>query len=510
MSSSTNSLPPNTPILIGGGQVQQRDADPASALDPVALMAEAAGLAAADAGSDARLLAGLDKIAVVNIIGWHYSNAPRLLAERVGAKPAQEIYTTVGGNTPQWLVNHTADEIAAGKTRFALIAGAEAIESVANARKQGVHLDWPKDGEGKATVIGDQRHGSSDSEMMHGLVLPSAVYPLFENALRAHYGWSIEEHRRRLGILCSRMTKVAAANPNAWFQIERSPEEITTAAPDNRMVAFPYTKYMNAIMNVDQSAAVLMTSVQAAREMGIPESRWIFLHGGAEATDLWFPTERANFHSSPAIARAGREALAQAGRSIDEIDLFDIYSCFPIAVEIGRDMLGIAHDDPRDLTVTGGLPYHGGPGNNYVTHSIAQMIRRLRDGDGKLGLVTGLGWYITKHSVGIYGTEPAPWAAGGWSRPDPKTYQAEIDRMPHPEVRTSASGPATIETYTVLFDRDGTPTRGIVVARLPDGARVISNTQNDREVLEGLLAGEAIGRPGKVETSAAGNVFAPS
>lgn len=496
----------NTPILVGGGQLTQRGVEPAAALEPVGMMAECARRAADNAGVAPNVLSQLDKIAVVNIIGWHYANAPRLVGDAVGARPAQQIYTAVGGNTPQWLVNQTADEIASGKTRFALIAGAEAIDSVVNARKAGVRLDWTKGGEGTPVLVGDERQGSSTPELQHGLVMPTSVYPLFENGLRAHYGLSLDEHRRRLGELCARMTATAARHPGAWFPRERSADELATVTADNRMIAFPYPKLMNAIINVDQAAAVLMTSVGAARALGIPESRWVFVHGGAEAHDIWFPTERVNFHSSPAIRRIGEEALQMAQLTIDDIDLFDIYSCFPSALQIGRDMLGIAADDPRSLTVTGGLPYHGGPGNNYVTHSIATMIDRLREQPGKHGLVTGLGWYLTKHSVGIYSTQPPVRA---WQRPDSPTYQADIDAQPHPTVLDSASGPASIETYTVVHERDGSPSRGIVVARLDDARRVIANTPADRELLESLEAREAIGRTGTLRQADGLNIFDP-
>src|SRR5690606_18969108 len=109
------------------------------------------------------------------------------------------------------------------------------------------------------------------------------------------------------------------------------------------------------------------------------------------------------------------------------IDFFDLYSCFASAVQIGCAELGLSEDDPRGLTVTGGLPYFGGPGNNYVTHSISEMMRRLRANPGKFGMVTANGNYVTKHSFGIYSTEPVQ---GTWQRENPATLQAELDRQP--------------------------------------------------------------------------------
>jgi acetyl-CoA C-acetyltransferase len=300
------------------------------------------------------------------------------------------------------------------------------------------------------------------------------------------------------------MSAVAAENPYAWFPKARSAAEISTVTPENRMIGFPYPKYMNAIMDVDQAAAVLMTSVAEARALGIDPSRWVYVRGTGDAHDLWFVSERVNYYSSPAIRLAGEKAMTMAGLRVTDIDYFDLYSCFPCAVQIAADMLGVADDDPRPLTVTGGLPYHGGPGSNYPTHAIATMMAKLREKPGTKGLVSGLGWYATKHSIGIYSTEPSP---RPWIREDMHTYQEKLDAMPHPEIVTQPSGRGTIETYTVLHDRDGVPTTGIIIGRLDDGRRFLAKTPEDRTLLEGLMREEGVGRRGTVSHNGT-NVFA--
>jgi acetyl-CoA C-acetyltransferase len=493
-----------TPILIGAGQLTQRDVDPTRAKEPLVMMSECARQAAADAGLTFEHLSRLDCVAVANIFGWHYGNVPRALAERLGAHPATELYTTLGGNTPQMLVNETAASIAAGRARFALLAGAEALYTVARARRAGIQLAWSSGAAGSPSVIGDSRQGTTEHEVAYGVMLPTTIYPLFENALRAHYGLSLEEHRQRLGELCSRFSAVAAENPYAWFRQKRTAAEITTVTPQNRMIGFPYPKYMNAILDVDQGAAVLMTSVGEARALGIEPSRWVYLWGCGDAHDLWFVSERVNYYTSPAIRRIGRRALAMAGIGIDAIDCFDLYSCFPSAVQISRDMLGIPADDPRPLTVTGGLSYHGGPGNNYTMHAIATMMGRLRAKPGSKGLITGLGWYATKHSVGIYSTEPKPTP---FSRADPARDQTEIDGEPHPALALEPRGRGAIETYTVLHDREGNPVRGVVIGRLEDGRRFLANTPEDRSVLGSLMTSESVGRKGSVSSKDGVNRF---
>jgi acetyl-CoA C-acetyltransferase len=495
-----------TPILVGAGQVTQRDVEPERALEPVAMMAAAARLAAEDAGAGVALLQAADRVAAVNVFCFPYGNVPRLLAEAIGAHPAEEIYTTIGGNTPQAMVNLLAGRIAAGQADVVVLAGGEAMRTVRRAYAKKVRLPWGG-GDGTPAVVGDPRDGTSPHEIAHGLLLPTAVYPLFENALRARRGWSLDEHRRRLGGLCARFASVAAEHPQAWFRERRTPDEIATVTADNRMIAFPYPKLMNAIIEVDQAAALIMTSVGRARALGIDPSRWVYPWGGADAHDRWLVSERVHYATSPAIAAAGRAALDAAGVGIDEVGLFDLYSCFPSAVQIARDMLGIPEDDPRPLTVTGGLPYFGGAGNNYAMHGIATMCDRLRAAPGRVGLVTALGWYVTKHAIGVYGTTPPkrPW------RPvDAAALQRAIDAEPAPAFVERPGGAGTIETYTVAYDRDGAPARGIVFGRLDDGRRFLANTPTDRALLESLTRVEAIGRRGRVSPGDETNLFEPA
>lgn len=493
------------PILVGVGQFTNRAADVGEVLEPLALMVEASRRAAADAGIADRLRE-IDELTVINIISRSYQDPCGLLAERLGISPRDRFYTAIGGNSPQWRVNETAARIARGEVRLALIAGAEAVAGAQLARRAGVKLEWAPTG--SPEMVGDSRWGNNDVEQRHQVLMPIAVYPLFENALRARRCWSLAEHRTHLGTLCARLAAVARDNPYAWFRDGKSAEEITTVSNNNRMIGFPYPKFMNAIIAVDQAAALLLTDTETARELGIDEERWVYLVGCGDATDHWFVSDRVDYASSPAIRAAGAAALAQARLSIDEIDLFDVYSCFPSAVQIGADMLGIGLDDPRPLTVTGGLPYHGGPGNNYVTHSIATMVERLRQQRGARGLVTGVGWYLTKHAVGIYQSAPP---AHPFERADPRTYQATIDAEPHPVLAAEADGPATVETYTVTHDRDGAPALGIIVARLADGRRCWANV-TDPDTLAAMEREEWVGARGVVRHDAATgvNTFAPA
>ncbi len=499
----------NYPVIVGVGQYVNRSQELDDAREPLEMMALVARAAEADAGVEG-LLARLDSLQVVNIIGWPYPDAPGLLAQRLGARPAQMVYTGVGGETPQRLINETAQAIAEGRTKIALLAGAEAIASLRLARKAGRRLPWTVRGTPQR-IDGDTRNGSSEVEARHGATMPSRVYPLFENAIRARLGLSIEEHRQRLGRLCARLAAVAADNPYAWFPRARTAQEITSVGPDNRMICFPYPKLMNAIIETDQAAAVIMTGAATARQLGIPEDRWVYLWGCGDAIDKWFISERVSYHSSPAISIAAQRALGMAGIGLDQISMFDLYSCFPSAVQLALDALGLDVDDPRPLTVTGGLPYAGGPGNNYVMHSVAAAVERLRAAPDQLALVTGLGWFATKHSVGVYSARPP---RGPWRRTDPAQDQAEVDAMGSPPfLEPPPQGDAVIETYTVAFDREGRPEQGIIIGRLQEdgrlGARFFANTEPNPELLWAMTRVEFVGHRGRVspDSDSGKNVF---
>lgn len=494
-----------TPVLVGAAQWSERCEDPAGAAGPVEILTAVARRAAEDAGAGKALLEALDTLAVAQVMAWRMADAPGLLAEALGLTPRRRVTTSIGGNTPTLLVNRFAREIAAGRSEAALVAGCDVFFSAARARRLGVTLAWPSGGAGGSERAGDEASPFLEVETRHGLLQPSAVYPLFENAWRARHGWSLAEHRRRLGALLAPMTEVAAANPYAWLPIRRSAEEITTPTPANRRVAFPYTKYMNAVLEVDQGAAVIVCSEARARALGVPAERMVHWWGGGDVLeDPWPVTARPDLSRSPGAARAGEAALAEAGVTIGSIGHLDLYSCFPSAVQLAREALGIAQDDPRPVTLTGGLPYAGGPGNAYALHALARAVERLRAAPGARALVTGVGWFLSKHSATVLASAPRP--AGAPAIGSLAVTPPAATPVPLAE---GVDAPGTVETYTVLFDRAGAPVRGLVLARLADGRRAVANTPADRELLEQLAAGEPIGAPGRLRPGQGLQLFHP-
>ena len=138
------------------------------------------------------------------------------------------------------------------------------------------------------------------------------------------------------------MTAVAAANPQAWFPVARGVDEIIGPTADNRMVGYPYSKLMTAIMDVDMAAAVLVAS-DATRRLarGAGTTGGSTCGAGATprtrrpwpgASDLW---------RSGAMEAARRAALLGAGAGVDDVAHLDLYSCFASSIAFALDALGI-------------------------------------------------------------------------------------------------------------------------------------------------------------------------
>ena len=454
-----------TPVLIGVGEASERiDAEDYAALSPVELASQAAWAALDDALSCAALDRHVDTIAAirqfeVSIAGatppfGRSDNFARAVAKRIGADPKRAILEVVGGQGPQHLVNEIAGRIAEGEIGMALLVGSESISTVRHLQTRGETRDW-------AETIGGEMEDRGlgppllEREMArHGAATPISVYALLENARRARLGLSREDYRLKMGELFAPMTQVAAENPHAMSRQVFDAQALATVTKENRFLSEPYTRRLVARDQANQGAALLLASVGVARALGVPEDRFVYLHGAADARER-MPLERQDLSRSPAAVLAAKLAIERAEVDPSAIDYFDFYSCFPIAVSNVQEGLGLASDDPRGVTVTGGLPYFGGAGNNYSMHAIAAMARPLRARPGSRGFVGANGGFLSKYSVGVYSTVQKPWRGA-----DSSEIQARIDAAPAPTL-APGEGRGTVETYTVDHSRD--PPRGIVI-----------------------------------------------
>lgn len=470
-------LDPRTPVVVGVGQVVVREPgdDPE---EPVALAARALRAAAQDAGAEVDLLAAADVVAAVPSASWTYPDQAGLVASLVGAEEAATLQTSpYGGDGGQLALNEAAQRIVDGEARVVLVSGAEAGASVAALQREGREPAWTRQAADAApdTVVGTDRPANNEAETAVGLGAPIYVYALLESALRGAAGTDEATHRAAIAGLWSRASEVAVRNPYAWDPTARSADEVAAPSVDNRWVSEPYTKLMCANLQVDLAAGAVVTSVAAAQAAGVPQDRWVFLHAGASATDEWFVSERADLAASPAIAAAGAAALAHAGTTAAELGPVDLYSCFPAAVQLGAQALGLPWDDPaRPLTVTGGLTSAGGPGNNYGLHAVAAMVPLLRERPDERGLTSSLGWYATKHALGV-------WSATPPERPFAHLRPA-LERPASRPARTELDGEGVVEAVTVPHDRDGGPEAVLLAVLADDGSRVLLRREDPAEV----------------------------
>ncbi len=415
---------------------------------------ELARAAAADAGSPDAVKA-IQSLQVVFCQAWEYDDPCGRLADRLGADPAHRVYSGLGGSVPLHLVADAATAMARGELDLSLVVGGEALAT----KRKVPDPDWshPPAQPSPYPITIDKDEGSN------GIHQAYLTFALLDTARRSDLGRTPDEHREELGALLAPMTRIAAAQPDhAWFPIARDAAEITTPSPGNRMVSTPYTKLMTAIMDVDMSAAVLIATTEQADRMGVPADRRVYLRGIGFGEEPPAMAARPDPGRSPALAAAGRHALGST--SIDEVDHLDLYSCFASSLAFARDGLGITDD--RDLTVTGGLPYHGGPGSDYGTHALAAMTDVLRADPGSLGLVTGVGMHMTHHGAALWST-----------RPGDLVLPTEPEPLPQTTVVHGAEGPARIVTYSTVYDRSG-PEWTALICDLPDGTRCYARLED--------------------------------
>ncbi|WP_233356274.1 acetyl-CoA acetyltransferase [Henriciella aquimarina] len=461
------------PVLLGVGQsMSQWDGRDGAegAPSPLSLARDAATAALEDAG----VAAGeIDTLSFVRIFEdsvpgaphphGHNTNLPGTLARDLGASPKRLIYSDVGGQSPQALANEMAARIHAGEAEVALLAGSEANRASKGARKNGVEIDWA---DGSELAYEDRGLGPqmlSRPEIKHGLIAPAFFYAMFENAIAARQGRTRSAHREAMSKLFHPFTRVAADNPYAQFPVERSVDFLSTPSPENYEFADPFLKWHIAQDAVNQGAAVLIMSEKKADALGVAKDKRVYLHGGGEAGDDLL-SERPMIDGSWAMETAIKRALDQAGKTSGGLAHFDLYSCFPCAVFSATQALGIdPFTDERALTLTGGLPFFGGPGNNYSMHGLASMAETLRTDPGSYGLVLANGGWMTKEAVGVWST----------TRPERFTPAEKAAKPTETVPLEEAPSEGTVETYTVVHGRKG-PQHGVIFARTAEGKRFIA------------------------------------
>ena len=489
---STKLPPERRPVIVGVGEITDRPEDPAQGSEPLALMEAALRLAEQDA--DASLLQRLDSLDVVNQISWPYADMPAQLAARIGAAPARAVYGKVGGESPVRFLHEAAARIARGESDVAAVCGGEAQNTLDKARRAGIDLPWtPRPEKYEPAISGADL--VRDVALNLGVFMPVTIYPFYENASAAHWGQTPAAAQAESGRLWSAMSRVAADNPRAWLRRAFAPEDITTPSPANRLIAWPYTKLMVANPSVNQGGAVLLTSEAVARAAGVAAEKMIYVHGGAAANEPRDYLLRDTYHASTAQDEVLHAAMDIAGAH--GFSAVELYSCFPCVPKMARRTLGLAADAVP--TLTGGLTFFGAPLNTYMTHAACAMTRHLRAAPGA-GLLYGQGEFVTKHHALVVSSAPDDKASV--LRPASVQAAADARRGPVPEFSLAATGQAALESFTVIFDRDGAPTHGVAIARLAAGPRVLARVAADAAIARLIdVARSPIGADGSITAS---------
>ena len=478
---------PRTPCIVGVAQQTWKLSGEQQAPEPLEMWTAMARAAAADAvgageGGGQPILDAVERLDVIFTQSWPYDDPPGRVAEALGIEPRQRSYTGVSGTMPLSLLQHAATEMLAGDLDVALVLSAEALDTKRRLKKLGEKPAWSHREVEHSPFVFDPP--LRQTEIAHEVFQAWLTFATFEVAWRAHAGLSPSEHRDRVGELFSPFTTVAAHNPRAWFPVERPAGELATATPENRMVGFPYTKYLVSVMDVDMAAAFVVMTHAAADRLGVPGDRRAYLRGIAYAKDPDCVAEHPEMWRSPAMEQVFGDALGNAGVGVDDLGHLDLYSCFPASVRFALDALGRDGQPDRAPTVTGGLPYFGGPGSGYVAHSLGAMVEALREDAGSFGLVSGVGMHMTNHAAAVLSTDPGEHAAPTRTKLRVPAVTTVVDE---------GRGPATLAAYSVVHARDGGPEWGLVVCDLPDGTRCYGRVE-DADLLVALEADEWVGR----------------
>src|SRR5579871_250793 len=477
-------LPPDTPVIVGVGLHQERTPDPLACPEPYRLMVAAVRRAAEDAGS-AALLTQLESIAVPQGM-WQYRNPGRLIADALGCRSARSVVSDLGV-LQLTLLSDLCRAVAAGEQALGVVTGGEAQFRALRS----MITRQPED-----TPPPDVHHTSadpfcSDLEAQRGLNVPVEYFAIIESALRHAQGLGVDEHRDRLARLYAHLSEIAATNPHAWRPEPVRPEEIRDPSPRNPMLAFPYTKRHCSQWNVNQAVAIIVCSAAKAEQLGLPSAGWIHPLAAVESKHVVVLAQQRRLHSHVGTVRCGERALALAGVAAGDVGAAELYSCFPSALQSFALDLGLG--DACPLTVTGGMPFAGGPYNHFSLSGVARMAEVLRTAgsERRIGLVANLSGIFGKQACALFSNVPG---ASGFRYEDVTAAVADEER-PIP-LAGDHVGPATIVGYTVVYQGTA-PSHAIAVCDTPTGERTVVRS-DEPSLLERMTREEFCGRTVRV------------
>lgn len=479
-----SNIPSNTPILVCFSSVQQKNSDLSASDEAITLMSEACQKAANSVNCP-ELLSQCERIYVPEGM-WAYKDPARIVADNIQATNATSVFAKIG-ITQQTLMGEACQRIQDGRESIILVTGGEAKFRQLQATIQGIEIsDTVQADDVEADVV-----MQPDAELWlleettAGLGMPVSYYSVMESAYRHAKGQSIDENRDNLAEIYSHFADAANNNPHAWKQDKIAADYIRNPSDKNPMLAFPYTKLHNTSWNVNQACAMFFTSIEKARQLGIDESNWIYPHVSSENNAMLAVAQRPDIHRSIGAEKSAQAALTYTGLSAKDINIVDLYSCFPVAVEMYADAFGLT--DKNNFSCTGGMPFAGGPLNNYALQAACRVFELLHQDEHAIGLTSSVSGLITKQGFGL------------WSKQAPKNPFAFIDVSDEVvaeekplNVIGSYHGEAVITGYTVTYHK-GERQRAIAICDLPNGQRTVSSS-DDAELMATMEVNEYVGK----------------
>ncbi len=483
----TQILPDNRPILVGAAAIQQKTTDLGESREALALMIDAAQQALADSGSS-ELGKHVQLVSIPKGM-WDYSNPSALVAKAIGAEHCTSELANFG-ILQQTNIGKACLQIEAGEIQAAIVAGGEAKFRALQAQIQGIEVtSTPQTDSEPDRFLQPQAELWSEIEANAGLGMPVGYYALLESAICAERGNDMDSHRDAIADMYARFSEIAAENPDGWLDSPIDAKTIRDAGPKNKMLAHPYAKYHNSQWNVDQACALVLCSAGLARKLGIPEENWVLPLASVESNQMVNVSQRPNLAQSAAASIGGAKALELGSTSIDALDFIELYSCFPAAVNLYINALDLTPN--RDLTVTGAMPFAGGPLNNYFLQSTVKLVQLVRSKPGSKGLATCVSGMFTKQGYGVWQSASDDALANdpGFGFAD-VTEEVAAAEVPLP-LKAPEAGDVDIVAATVLYE--GTePGRAIIVGEYADGTRTVA-ASTDAKTIDSILASNPVG-----------------
>lgn len=478
----------HTPVIVGTAQwTQPRGQQPGA--EPLLVWETVCRRAAADAGISDRTLSMVDMLSIANCMSWNYDDPVGRLAERLGASPKSRSYEHPSGTSGHAALSAAATAIRGGHADFSIICGGEMLATRKMYSLSGEVPPWSfPHSSARLFDLNQHQHPEEAAIGLFEGVGAVNSFAMRDIARRAHLGVDPQTYRQQLGELLAGMTEVAAKNPDAWFAQARSADFLITPRPDNRMIAYPYTKHMVAMLEVDIAAALIIMSEGRANQLGISQEKRVYPWTGCYAQDPVYIAVRDKLWKSDAMKAAATATLEAANISIDEVKYIDLYSCFASAINYSCDALGIDEVSGERVTITGGLPYAGGPASSYMYTSMNKLVERLRQDPGSYGMSSGVGMMMSNHAFGLYSTQPPE----GIIHADQKLIQSQLNAIPQKRIDTHYEGAVTLAAYTVMHDRTGEISFGSAICDLPNGARAYARIF-DKDLLREAEQSEMVG-----------------